>query len=324
MEEASLGMGTAVSGAVDAAGNGVCDKDAVGALPASWPPGAGFQVPSAVDALQQLHDKHPWLPGKEHVRPLPAIKLWKQQFASSLRQQYASETDYVLATIFGFAPELKSVRVQTGLDQTDKSRMAKAQEVTQTLYMVPRERLAERKTYRLVRNSFPYQMPEGTRHYIMWYTWIPTAKEITQDIGEALYVRLKHKHFQFCWYQNPKMTVREIFHVQVFWRVLPMETTNPQNTDNILWLCNCIRDLVKCLRSNMQDQLSDHGIVYFRISFINFVMFGVFILPRNSDVQFTKSLAFSFQLCISISVLIITAEKAKHFEDEYYQTVMIL
>jgi hypothetical protein len=57
-----------------------------------------------------------------------------------------------------------------------------------------------------------------------WYNYGPpniTDEEITGHISKAMKTRLKHERFEFVWYQNPKMTIPEIFHVQVFWHVLP-------------------------------------------------------------------------------------------------------
>ena len=77
-------------------------------------------------------------------------------------------------------------------------------------------------------NQFPYDLPPGTRHYIMWYTAAPpalTEERINQDVldavGQLTAGRAERAgpppSVQFCWYENPKMTIPEIYHVQVFW-----------------------------------------------------------------------------------------------------------
>ena len=55
----------------------------------------------------------------------------------------------------------------------------------------------------------------------MWYTYqdIPD-NEINNDIDNSLYELMGHKNFEFVWYENPKMSVPEIYHVQVFWHLL--------------------------------------------------------------------------------------------------------
>ena len=68
------------------------------------------------------------------------------------------------------------------------------------------------------KNKYPYQLPTNTNHYIMWYTYQPeTDSDINQDIFNSLKNMLKNTNFNFVWYENPKQTIPELFHVQIFW-----------------------------------------------------------------------------------------------------------
>lgn len=40
------------------------------------------------------------------------------------------------------------------------------------------------------------------------------------DIHDGLKLRLGHTNFEFVWYLNPKMTIPDVFHVQVFWHLV--------------------------------------------------------------------------------------------------------
>ena len=53
----------------------------------------------------------------------------------------------------------------------------------------------------------------------MWYTCLPELDEetINANIYDEIYKLLDHKNFQFVWYENPKMNIPGIYHVQVFW-----------------------------------------------------------------------------------------------------------
>ena len=54
----------------------------------------------------------------------------------------------------------------------------------------------------------------------MWYTCSKdelTDEEITKDIKNSISSFLKSDKFSFVWYENPKMTIEDIYHVQVFW-----------------------------------------------------------------------------------------------------------
>ena len=67
---------------------------------------------------------------------------------------------------------------------------------------------------------FPYNVKEGTRHYVMWYSYFDnTLKEekINEDIYNQIKLLVNNNNFDFVWYENPKKTVKGIYHLQVFW-----------------------------------------------------------------------------------------------------------
>lgn len=92
------------------------------------------------------------------------------------------------------------------------------------------------------RNDFPYNIPEGN-HWIMWYGTHEqpvSDDQITADIDESIASIVHatesynhrigrnhtrddvgndlHDEYDFAWYCNPKFSVPEFFHVQVFWK----------------------------------------------------------------------------------------------------------
>ena len=69
-------------------------------------------------------------------------------------------------------------------------------------------------------NKFPYKLHENTYHYVMWYRKnksILGEEQITNDIKNYLNNLVTDKKYKFVWYENPKMTINDIYHVQVFW-----------------------------------------------------------------------------------------------------------
>ncbi len=59
---------------------------------------------------------------------------------------------------------------------------------------------------------FPYQT-KG-KHYILWHTDFPFTYDFdTEEVNEVLKGFIKG---DFAWYKNPKPTVLEFYHVQVF------------------------------------------------------------------------------------------------------------
>lgn len=81
-------------------------------------------------------------------------------------------------------------------------------------------------------NRYPYQLPvvsgRCARHAILWYFHFPweslpdpSDNEITNDLLTELMVASTaegHEGYDYIWYRNPKMSVPDMFHVQVFWR----------------------------------------------------------------------------------------------------------
>ncbi len=70
---------------------------------------------------------------------------------------------------------------------------------------------------------FRYNIPETTNHWILWNTefdmsWKPDPKEINEVLYTLLYSHNANSdNFDFAWYINPKPSVKQYFHVQVFW-----------------------------------------------------------------------------------------------------------
>jgi hypothetical protein len=72
---------------------------------------------------------------------------------------------------------------------------------------------------------FRYNLPSETSHWVLWnsyYTmeWNADPNEITEVIFTLLYEHLGNDKFDFAWYINPKPTVKQFYHVQVFWIIL--------------------------------------------------------------------------------------------------------
>ena len=54
----------------------------------------------------------------------------------------------------------------------------------------------------------------------MWYTCAKeelSEEEITRDIKNNIYAFIKTDEFSFIWYENPKMSIEDMYYVQVFW-----------------------------------------------------------------------------------------------------------
>jgi hypothetical protein len=71
-------------------------------------------------------------------------------------------------------------------------------------------------------SKFRYNLIQEANHYILWNTKYPFDKDfddntINKQIEAFLQEKLNHDNFDFAWYKNPKPSIPEYFHVQVFW-----------------------------------------------------------------------------------------------------------
>ena len=157
-------------------------------------------VDATAAALEALHRKHSWVPGSHQIRPSPEVCLDKARVEESIVRLYSSIDDWILNEVFG-----------ADVVETSEGKLA----------VTDRDNIISEPVLRP--NQFPYNVPNGTKHYILWHAsssdpWKECKSRTTEVILQLLQKRLSHGNFEFVWYENPKMTVPGLFHVQVFWR----------------------------------------------------------------------------------------------------------
>jgi hypothetical protein len=69
---------------------------------------------------------------------------------------------------------------------------------------------------------FRYNLPTYSNHYVLWFSKInyENGKNISEEtINHIIIYELSKRidNFDFAWYINPKPSVPDFFHVQVFW-----------------------------------------------------------------------------------------------------------
>jgi hypothetical protein len=156
------------------------------------------RVSSDVAVLDRLHKLFPWIPGESDIRPPVDVLERKRQQLHAIQSQWVTFPDYIRASVFG---------VPSVLDPSTLKLMACGDDsaVTGRSVFAP--------------NEFPYNVP---KHFVMWYgpcDGPETSRNdecITADIAAAMDDDPGLRGSNFVWYVNPKMTVPEYFHVQVF------------------------------------------------------------------------------------------------------------
>ena len=161
------------------------------------------KINTDIDALNELNKKYGWIPGGNNVRPSPVTLEQKIKDMDNIELFYASKRDYLLENIFQLNTEINA----------DGKCFVKSIPVDFNQY-----------DSQLLENKYPYEVPENTKHFILWYPLFSrhkriTDKVITSDITRHIITthgENRNTHPQFVWYINPKMTCPELFHVQVF------------------------------------------------------------------------------------------------------------
>ena len=152
----------------------------------------------ALDALAELYS---WTPTSMNIRPSPTIADQKSMEMRSMIKFYASAKDYIFDTVF-----------ESPYSLNDDGKIV----------VEGHESVVGK---RLLKNKFPYSLPEGTKHYVLWYAGIksvPPDDEITKDIAQELKRAaqdtddIEEAEPEFVWYENPKINPELPYHVQVF------------------------------------------------------------------------------------------------------------
>jgi len=140
------------------------------------------KISSKIDKLNELSELYSWIPNEKTIRPDNDDD--KKLYINNLILKYGDIKIGTLIDIFNL------------------------------------NNLSDIKPTKLFQeNKFKYNI-QGN-HYVMWYLQY-NDNEINDDIiNFDIYLNILkivgNKNFNFAWYKNPKMTVPEIFHVQVFW-----------------------------------------------------------------------------------------------------------
>ena len=122
------------------------------------------RVNSDADELQLLHEVYGWVPGRDDIRPSPAVRAQKELLLSNLEAMWASPTDWVFAHVFGS---------ETRRNERGK-REAQRPDAGRTVFKP---------------NPFPYAVPQGTEHWVFWMAspeaeW-PEAR-VTQGVAGSV------------------------------------------------------------------------------------------------------------------------------------------
>ena len=140
-------------------------------------------VSSAIEDLQRLHEATGWTPSAEQIRPNPSVRARKELMIVNLERMWVTLADMICHQVFGMA-------TTRGAD----GRRSAA-------------RPARTEPPRLVPQPFPYDLPMGTEHMVLWcpapeHYWSEAA--ITAAIARGVEARWGGGDFVWC--RQPGLT----------------------------------------------------------------------------------------------------------------------
>lgn len=162
------------------------------------------KISSDKNNLERWHQKFDWIPGFNNVHPSKELLHKKYVDHVFMPLIYRSVKDYIYINNFNFNSTLITCSNSTDIKFKCLRKDIKFKNV-------------------FIKNEYPYDVPINTNHYILWYShysFSRNEKKINKDIYNSLHQLLKHENFEFVWYENPKMSVPDIYHVQVFWHLI--------------------------------------------------------------------------------------------------------
>lgn len=153
------------------------------------------RISSNVADLDAMHAVHHWIPSSSQIRPHPELLQTKLVKIAKLQDEWASMADFVRSHVFGKSSVIRS----------DGKRVVRDNRLSEVDIV-------------FIENDFPYALDEGGQHWVLWFGCRDDPRlDIDTILSRELQRRIGHDGFDFAWYENPKMSIPEYYHVQVFW-----------------------------------------------------------------------------------------------------------
>jgi hypothetical protein len=154
------------------------------------------KISSDLKELNKLHKEYAWIPNDSMIRPSDKILEVKQHFNRYIENMWMSPKDYILATHFKYDTDMEDGHIY-----------------------VPEVKPQE---WSFNESMFPYDVQQETHHYVLWNSsadYYESFDEATINrlITENLKKITEADNFKFVWYINPKPSILELWHCQVFW-----------------------------------------------------------------------------------------------------------
>lgn len=166
-----------------------------------------------LETLDKLNVIYPWIPNSQSIRPNIQSIEKKKHLIQQIELNWESPKDYINHTIFGFKYYINK----------DYKKFTCPEYLNQ-------EYLKLNRKWYFQPSMFPYNLDyKETNHWVLWNS----EKEFDYDYSDEVINEIIKRNlfyqteigttFEFVWYKNPKPTVKEFYHVQVFWISRPIK-----------------------------------------------------------------------------------------------------
>jgi hypothetical protein len=154
------------------------------------------RISSDIQDLNKLHEEYWWIPNENMIRPSPKVLEDKKHFSNYVLGNWMSFRDFILDTHFKYP-----IDVEDG-------------------HICIRDHIKSSE-WNFQKSLFPYNLPSDVNHYILWNSFHNYSANFDDSVINGIIKdTLEHMigtNFDFAWYCNPKPSIPELYHVQVFW-----------------------------------------------------------------------------------------------------------
>ena len=159
------------------------------------------KIDFSLASLDTINKIYPWIPNSSCIRPKPKDTEKKKELSLDIQSNWNSYTDYILYAIFDNKYELNAFNKKIVLIDKDKYQ----------------------NKWIFKQSMFRYDLIPESNHWVLWCIDKDFNFDfpdyfinciIEEEIKKIIHSEL---NFQFAWYKNPKPTIPEFYHVQVFW-----------------------------------------------------------------------------------------------------------
>ena len=140
------------------------------------------------------------IPNETQIRPTPDQLDAKCTSTLELGQAWRSMKDFIMHSVFDVPICIDDSNKLCAVDTKDKP-------INECIRFCP--------------NHYPYNIQGGGRHFVLWFGCHDEPNiNVNKVVGRELTKHLGHDNFDYAWYCNPKMSIPDFYHVQVFWVLL--------------------------------------------------------------------------------------------------------